>query len=301
MIIFILNFSICFVFIFKTILVEKSIMRSLITKLLIKYRVVVFKKESLEKLGSFYINKIHVGLFVFLIFLLSFFLSSLCLVLSPLGNKFFDFSNKHKISDLYLHVDSIENLLSLHLDYTEKLKLIFNDFDTLKQPISENVVFSIKSLNSRITKKDSSLVNYLQKLDEVSSEKYNKELLEKLKICSPTKGIVTSSYNIKDGHFGVDVAAKQNADVYSVLSGVVLFSGYSDDLGNFIVLAHENNFSSIYLHNSVLLKNKGDVVHAGEKIAQIGSTGKLSTAPHLHFELWSGAAPIDPEIYIQFN
>ena len=280
---------------------EKSIMRSFITKLLIKYRVVVFKKESLEELGSFYINKIHIGLFVFLIFSLSFFVSSLCLFLSPLGNKIFDFSNKQKISDLYLHVDSIENLLSLHLDYTEKLKLIFNDLDTLKQPIDESVVFSIKSLHSRITKKDSSLVNYLQKLDEVSSTKYNKEILEKLEICSPTRGVVTSSYNIKDGHLGVDVAAKKDADVYSVLSGVVLFSGYSEELGNFIILAHENNFSSIYLHNSVLLKNKGDVVRSGEKIAQIGSTGKLSSAPHLHFELWSGATPIDPEIYIQFN
>jgi len=139
---------------------EKSIMRSFITKLLIKYRVVVFKKESLEELGSFYINKIHIGLFIFLIFSLSFFVSSLCLFLSPLGNKIFDFSNKQKISDLYLHVDSIENLLSLHLDYTEKLKLIFNDLDTLKQPIDESVVFSIKSLHSRITKKSSLIIEF---------------------------------------------------------------------------------------------------------------------------------------------
>ena len=83
-------------------------------------------------------------------------------------------------------------------------------------------------------------MNYLQKLDEESSTKYNKEILEKLEVCRPTKGIVTSSYNVKDGHFGVDVAAEQGAGVYSVLGGVVLFSGYSGELGNFIVLASSN-------------------------------------------------------------
>ena len=112
---------------------------------------------------------------------------------------------------------------------------------------------------------------------------------------------MTSSFDVKGGHFGVDIAAKKNADVLSVLDGVVVFSGQSKDLGKFIIIRHENNFSSIYLHNSVLLKNKGDLVRSGEKIALVGSSGDLSTAPHLHFEIWSGLTPIDPEKYLQFN
>ena len=276
-------------------------MKSLLTKLIIKYRVVIFKKESLEKLGSFYLSRLHLGGLVFLIFTISFFACSLLLVFSPLGGRLFDYSKKNEISELYLHVDSIENLLNLHLNYTENLKLIFNELDTSENLTNNNSAFSLKSLQSRIAEQDSSLINYIQKLDTESVLKYNKDVLNKLNICSPTKGIVTSSFDVKGGHFGVDIAAKKNADVLSVLDGVVVFSGQSKDLGKFIIIRHENNFSSIYLHNSVLLKNKGDLVRSGEKIALVGSSGDLSTAPHLHFEIWSGLTPIDPEKYLQFN
>ena len=113
--------------------------------------------------------------------------------------------------------------------------------------------------------------------------------------------MITSKFDAKKKHFGVDIAAKKNSDVFSVLSGVVLFTGFSDELGHFIIIAHENNFFSVYLHNSSLLKSKGDVVGSGDKIALVGSSGKLSSAPHLHFELWSGLNPIDPEKYLQFD
>ena len=104
-------------------------------------------------------------------------------------------------------------------------------------------------------------------MDEESVRSYNKRVFEKLKPSVPTIGLITSSFNISDGHFGVDIAAQENSDVFSVLSGVVVFSGYSNDLGNFIVLSHEHDFLSVYLHNSTLLKKTGDLVVAGEKIA----------------------------------
>ena len=276
-------------------------MRSFLAKLLIKYRVVVFKKESLEKLGSFYINKLYITIFFLLTFAISCVICSLLLVFSNVGNKLFDYSKKKEITELYLHVDSIESLLDLHLNYTENLKLIFNDLDTSKTNSNKNVVFSLNYLQSRITKQDSSLISYIQKLDEESVLKYNKEVLHRLGARNPTNGIITSSFSIKDGHFGVDIAAQKNTEVLSILNGVVVFSGYSETLGNYMVIRHENDFSSIYLHNSTLLKNKGDLVRSGEKIALVGSSGSLSTAPHLHFELWSGVTPIDPEKYLQFN
>jgi len=50
-----------------------------------------------------------------------------------------------------------------------------------------------------------------------------------------------------------------------------------------------------------LLKKEGDHVQAGDPIAIAGSSGELSTGPHLHFELWFNGTPIDPEEYIIFN
>ena len=276
-------------------------MKSILTKLLIKYRVDVFKKESLEKISSFHLNKMQLSILFVFIFILIFFISSVFIFFSPIGNKFFEISKKSEIAKLYMQVDSIENLLNLQLDYSERLKLIFNDFDTTQSQINGGVAFSLNSLQSKITQQDSTLLNFIKKLDNESVYKYNQSVLQKLNLQYPVNGMVTSKFDAKKNHFGVDIAAKENSDVFSVLNGVVLFTGFSDDLGNFIIIAHENNFFSVYLHNSSLLKSKGDVVNSGDKIALVGSSGKLSSAPHLHFELWSGLNPIDPEKYLQFD
>ncbi len=276
-------------------------MKSLLAKLLIKYRVDVFKKESLEKISSFHLNKMQLSILFVFIFILSFFISSAFIFFSPIGNKFFELSKKREISELYMQVDSIENLLNLQLDYSERLKLIFNDFDTTKSQINAGAAFSLNSLQSKMTQQDSILLNFIKKLDNESVYKYNQSVLQKLNLQHPANGMITSKFDAKKKHFGVDIAAKENSDVFSVLSGVVLFTGFSDELGHFIIVAHENNFFSVYLHNSSLLKSKGDVVNSGDKIALVGSSGKLSSAPHLHFELWSGLSPIDPEKYLQFD
>ena len=276
-------------------------MKSILAKLLIKYRVDVFKKESLEKISSFHLNKMQLSILFIFIFALSFFVSSVFIFFTPIGDKFFEMSKKSEISKLYMQVDSIENLLNLQLDYSERLKLIFNDFDTTQNQSNSDVAFSLNSLQSKMTQQDSTLLSFIKKLDNESVYKYNQSVLQKLNLQNPTNGMITSKFDAKNKHFGVDIAAKENSDVYSVLSGVIVFSGFSDELGNFIIVAHENNFFSVYLHNSSLLKNKGDVVNSGDKIALVGSTGKLSSAPHLHFELWSGLNPIDPEKYLQFD
>jgi murein DD-endopeptidase MepM/ murein hydrolase activator NlpD len=48
------------------------------------------------------------------------------------------------------------------------------------------------------------------------------------------------------------------------------------------------------------LKKTGDFVKAGEVVAVIGSSGELSSGPHLHFELWFNGSPLDPLKYIAF-
>ena len=57
---------------------------------------------------------------------------------------------------------------------------------------------------------------------------------------------------------------------------------------------------SFYKHNSKNLKNIGDYVKSGEGIAIIGSSGELSSGPHLHFELWKNGESVNPENYIVF-
>ena len=67
-----------------------------------------------------------------------------------------------------------------------------------------------------------------------------------------------------------------------------------------IAVQHKNGFTSVYKHNDMLLKDVGDHVVAGEAIALVGNTGRLSTGPHLHFELWYRGTSVNPEEYIAF-
>ena len=57
---------------------------------------------------------------------------------------------------------------------------------------------------------------------------------------------------------------------------------------------------TVYKHNSVLLKEVGEEVGAGEAVAIVGNSGELTTGPHLHFEIWHKGNPLNPEDYIAF-
>ena len=112
--------------------------------------------------------------------------------------------------------------------------------------------------------------------------------------------MITESYNPSIGHPYLDIAAPNNTTVYSVLDGTVIFAGWQDETGYNIQIQHSNNLVSVYKHNERLLKKVGDKVKAGTPISIIGDVGRLSSGPHLHFELWHNGDPIDPSSYINF-
>ena len=67
------------------------------------------------------------------------------------------------------------------------------------------------------------------------------------------------------------------------------------------IIKHQQNLISVYKHNESLAVNQGDLVLSGEVISFAGSTGTLSTGPHLHLELWSDGYPINPTELIEFE
>ena len=112
--------------------------------------------------------------------------------------------------------------------------------------------------------------------------------------------MVTHSFNMAEGHYGVDVVAKENEFIKAALDGTVVFAGWTAGDGYVIELQHSNNLMSIYKHNSDLTKNVGDHVKAGEPIAIIGNTGETSSSTHMHFELWYNGTPVNPQDYVLF-
>lgn len=124
--------------------------------------------------------------------------------------------------------------------------------------------------------------------------------LQELYFFTPINGIISSPYNPRDEHYGVDVVAKSNEPVKCVADGTVLFASWTQDTGYVAAVQHRNNIVSIYKHNSALLKKVGNFVSAGEILAIIGNTGDLTTGPHLHFELWYNGNPVNPQEFVSF-
>ena len=85
-------------------------------------------------------------------------------------------------------------------------------------------------------------------------------------------------------HDGNDISAKTGTPVYSVGDGVVKKSRYWGSYGNYIEIDHGYGYRTIYGHLSNRKVKQGDKIIRGQKIGEVGNTGK-STAPHLHYEI----------------
>ena len=120
-----------------------------------------------------------------------------------------------------------------------------------------------------------------------------------LKFAWPVKGRLSSRFGHRRGrpHEGIDIAAAKGTPIYASEAGRVIFSGRMRGYGKVVILKHAGRFRSIYAHASRLLVRKGAFVERGEKIAEVGSTGR-STGPHVHFEIRRSETPQDPLAYL---
>ncbi|ADV33841.1 peptidase [Candidatus Blochmanniella vafra str. BVAF] len=103
---------------------------------------------------------------------------------------------------------------------------------------------------------------------------------------NPVTGQVTQ-------HVGVDFAVPVGTPVLSIGDGVVLSSKYSKIAGNYVVIKHDFQCITRYMHLKKILVKSGQRVSRGDSIALSGNTGR-STGPHLHFEVWINRQPVNP-------
>lgn len=99
-------------------------------------------------------------------------------------------------------------------------------------------------------------------------------------------------------HTGVDIKAVTGTPVKAAADGVVLraerFSGY----GKLVILDHGSGIQTYYAHLSRHDVMPGQEIRCGEIIGAVGSTGR-TTAPHLHYEVRIGGAPVNPSRYLR--
>jgi murein DD-endopeptidase MepM/ murein hydrolase activator NlpD len=98
-------------------------------------------------------------------------------------------------------------------------------------------------------------------------------------------------------HTGLDFQADRGAPVLAAAGGVVVAQEYHPEYGNMIEVDHGNDLITRYAHASKTLVKKGDLVKQGQKIAEVGSTGR-STGTHLHFEVLVAGVLQDPQKFL---
>ena len=94
-------------------------------------------------------------------------------------------------------------------------------------------------------------------------------------------------------HYGVDFGVKKNTPIGAAMSGKVVYVGYSNIFGNYVIINHGNGYQTLYGHMTKALCHNGQQVSQGTRIGLVGSTG-YSTGPHLHFTVYKNGSLVDP-------
>jgi lipoprotein NlpD len=114
----------------------------------------------------------------------------------------------------------------------------------------------------------------------------------------PASGKVSGLFQGESGlNKGIDLDGKLGEPVLAAASGRVVYAGSGlNGYGKLLIIKHNDTFLSAYAHNNQLSVKEGDVVKAGQRIADMGSSGTDSVK--LHFEIRSGGSPVDPLKYL---
>ena len=98
-------------------------------------------------------------------------------------------------------------------------------------------------------------------------------------------------------HTGLDFPASNGTPILAAAGGVVVAQEYHPAYGNMVEIDHGNDLITRYGHASRVLIKKGDLIKRGQKIAEVGSTGR-STGSHLHFEVLVQGVFQDPQKFL---
>ena len=212
--------------------------------------------------------------------------------------------SSRRLAELTVKVDSLEMEVMSKDRFINNFKRVLSGdttdaFSDMDNVASSNPVVEQDIDVSRVAPVDSIFRRQFEQSDISLINPAGNQALDVF-LFAPLSGLVSAPYNVKEGHYGVDVVAKKNEPVKCVADGTVIMASWTQDSGYVIAVQHRNDLISVYKHNAELLKKVGNFVNAGEIISIIGNTGDLTDGPHLHFELWSNGNSVNPEEFVTF-
>lgn len=276
-------------------------------RLLHKYRLVILNEDTFEERVSFKLTRLNVFVLVTSGVILLIAGTTFLIAFTGLREYIPGYSSsdlKRQATELTYQTDSLQKTLMLNNQYIESIKRVLTG-DLEPAVLNRDSLAKAQPFDASLADLNPSRADSLLREEVALEDKYN--VLETaggsmdFALFAPVKGPISDKYDLKTRHYAVDVVAAKNTPVKSVADGRVIYSEWSAATGFVIIIKHDFGLTTVYKHNASLAKEQGDWVRQGEVIAMTGSTGELSTGPHLHFELWKDGNPVNPTDYIDFE
>jgi murein DD-endopeptidase MepM/ murein hydrolase activator NlpD len=276
-------------------------------KLLHKYRLVILNESTFEEKISFKLSRLNVFVTGTLFIIVLIGLTTLLVAFTPLREYIPGYSStklKRQATELTYKTDSLVTVLEYTNKYLENVRMVLRG-DIENNGINRDSLFEQfkldpSTINLKPIREDLALREQVELEDKYNLFERNISNSGEA-LFTPVSGTVTQAYDLQKKHYATDIVAAKETPVKSAGDGTVIFAEWTSDTGYVIIIEHKNDLISVYKHNGSLSKAQGDIVKAGEVIAAVGNTGKLTTGPHLHFELWKKGKPLNPQNYIDFN
>jgi murein DD-endopeptidase MepM/ murein hydrolase activator NlpD len=274
--------------------------RSLLERLRDNYRLVVIDDHDLKEVNTFKFNLMTLYILLSTLMVGIAILAVSLIIFTPIKRfipGYGDTKDNSAYIELKRKVEGLEETIKAQEVYIGGLSNFMNGVASDSIVLDESEEGSVEEAvdENDAPKQVTSVITS----DVLEAKKTNE--LSQLMFATPISGEISAAFNPDIEHFGVDIIAPKNTAIKAVMGGVVINADWSVNDGNSVMIQHARNVVTVYKHNSSLLVKNGEIIKAGQAIAIIGNTGKLTNGPHLHLELWYNGTPVNPVNYISFN
>jgi murein DD-endopeptidase MepM/ murein hydrolase activator NlpD len=281
----------------------------------LKFLFVVRKEEDFSILSTFHVSAMRIAVLFSFFFLLVFglaILSTKTVLKSWFDPAYIQLTNNSRILQLTDQVDSLLQEVTRKDQFIENFQLIIKgDAGKVHEEVRENKLKAGEDRTQQLISQELSngTKRILEEFQQTQpSEPFRSSntsgvsaVLGSTVLFRPIKGVISAPFNPVIHHFGVDVLTKDDSPVQAIADGTVIISNWTLNTGYVIGIQHRGELISLYKHNSVLLKEVGEIVRSGEIIAIVGNSGEMTTGAHLHFELWYKGSALNPQQFINFD
>ncbi len=270
------------------------------------YRLVLRKDETLEEVGSYRLTLLNIYILLSSLVLVAMGLMAVVIFFTPLKRLvpgFAEPTQHPEYINLSRKMGALESELTSYKLYYEHFNKLISLPDSAiipKATYTSRVTGAQKASTEKTSGADHATPPHLPTGLVNTSPPTLLNLADYRYLMPPISGVISSGFDPQTNHLGVDILAPHNTPVKAIWDGHVITADWTLETGHTIGIQHNNDMVSFYKHNATLLKRSGAFVRAGEAIAIIGNTGKLTSGPHLHFELWLEGKPVNPTDYIDF-